>query len=54
VPGFLNRKLMSFFHLGPGDVVNLSFLYFATFIMRAAAFAGVPGIFSRIAERDPP
>ena len=39
--GFATRKLMAFFNLGPGDIRNLSFLYFATFIMRAAAFAGV-------------
>ena len=39
--GFVTRKLTAFFNLGPGDVRNLSFLYFATFIMRAAAFAGV-------------
>src|SRR3989449_3947408 len=39
--GFASRKLTAFFNLGPGDVRNLSFLYFATFIMRAAAFAGV-------------
>src|SRR2546427_459797 len=30
---------MAFFNLGPGDIRNLSFLYFATFIMRAAAKA---------------
>jgi len=52
VPGFLNRKLMSFFHLGPGDVVNLSFLYFATFIMRAAAFAGV-AVMQHVMYPDP-
>src|SRR2546426_3326549 len=39
--GFASRKLTAFFNLGPGDVRNLSFLYFVTFIMRAAAFAGV-------------
>src|SRR5205809_8010091 len=39
--GFATRKLTAFFNLGPGDVRNLAFLYFATFIMRAAAFAGV-------------
>src|SRR5437867_7946077 len=39
--GFASRKLTAFFNLGPGDVRNLAFLYFATFIMRAAAFAGV-------------
>src|SRR2546425_12681027 len=42
--GFASRKLTAFFNLGPGDVRNLSFLYFATFIMRAAAFAGVAGM----------
>src|SRR5712691_1603733 len=41
VAGFLTRKLTEFFGLGPGDVRNLSFLYFATFVMRAAAFAGI-------------
>ena len=41
MPGFVTRKLTAFFGLGPGDVRNLSFLYFATFVMRAAAFAGV-------------
>src|SRR6266540_3142252 len=35
------RLLASFLRLAPKDVANLSFLYFATFIMRAAAFAGV-------------
>src|SRR5439155_857634 len=39
--GFVTRKLTAFFNLGPGDVRNLSFLYFATFIIGAAAFAGV-------------
>ncbi len=39
--GFLTRKLTVFFGLDPGDIRNLSFLYFATFVMRAAAFAGV-------------
>ncbi len=39
--GFLSRNLARFFGLGPADVRNLAFLYFATFIMRAAAFAGV-------------
>lgn len=39
--GFLSRKLNTFFGLGPGDFRNLTFLYFATFVMRAAAFAGV-------------
>ncbi|HYS73588.1 MAG TPA: MFS transporter [Thermoplasmata archaeon] len=39
--GFLSRTLARFFGLGPADVRNLAFLYFATFIMRAAAFAGV-------------
>ncbi|TLZ74414.1 MAG: MFS transporter [Methanobacteriota archaeon] len=38
---FLSRTLARFFGLGPADVRNLAFLYFATFIMRAAAFAGV-------------
>ncbi len=37
----VTRRLTTFFNLGPGDIRNLSFLYFATFIMRAAAFAGV-------------
>jgi len=41
VAGFLSRNLARFFGLGPADVRNLAFLYFATFIMRAAAFAGV-------------
>ncbi|HKW42842.1 MAG TPA: MFS transporter [Thermoplasmata archaeon] len=41
VSGFLTRRLNTFFGLEPGDVRNLSFLYFATFVMRAAAFAGV-------------
>ena len=39
--GFLGRFLERTFHLGPGALANLSFLYFATFVMRAAAFAGV-------------
>ena len=39
--GPFNRFLTKTFHLGPHDLVNLSFLYFATFVMRAAAFAGV-------------
>src|SRR5207253_868261 len=39
--GPLNRFLTKTFHLGPHDLANLSFLYFATFVMRAAAFAGV-------------
>ncbi|MCI4371967.1 MAG: MFS transporter [Thermoplasmata archaeon] len=39
--GFLTRKLNAFYGLGPGDLRNLTFLYFATFVMRAAAFAGV-------------
>ena len=39
--GFLGRFLEKTFHLRPGDLANLSFLYFATFVMRAAAFAGV-------------
>ena len=50
--GFLNRRLTSFFHLGPGDVVNLSFLYFATFVMRAAAFAGV-AVMQHVMFSDP-
>lgn len=41
VAGFLSRTLMKTFALGPGDFANLLSLYFATFIMRAAAFAGV-------------
>jgi MFS family permease len=39
--GAFNRFLTKSFHLGPHDLVNLSFLYSATFVMRAAAFAGV-------------
>src|SRR5256885_6429648 len=39
--GPINRFLSKTFHLGPHDLANLSFLYFATFVMRAAAFAGV-------------
>jgi len=39
--GFLSRKLTAFLDLRTTDIVNLSFLYFATFVMRAAAFAGV-------------
>src|SRR5436309_13655147 len=39
--GPLNRFLTKTFHLRPRDLANLSFLYFATFVMRAAAFAGV-------------
>ncbi len=35
------RFLSSYLRLEPGEFVNLSFLYFATFVMRAAAFAGV-------------
>src|SRR6266487_5297774 len=37
----MSRTLATFFALGPADLRNLAFLYFATFIMRAAAFAGV-------------
>ncbi len=33
--------LASYLRLGQKDLVNISFLYFATFVMRAAAFAGV-------------
>src|SRR2546427_501874 len=39
--GPINRFLSKTFHLGPHVLANLSFLYFATFVMRAAAFAGV-------------
>src|SRR5467141_3931228 len=39
--GPFNRFLTKTFHLRPHDLANLSFLYFATFVMRAAAFAGV-------------
>src|SRR5438477_7925053 len=39
--GPLTRFLMKTFHLEPGDLSNLTSLYFATFVMRAAAFAGV-------------
>src|SRR3989449_5284842 len=50
--GFASRKLTAFFNLGPGDVRNLSFLYFATFIMRAAAFAGV-AVMQHVMYPDP-
>src|SRR5712691_8061221 len=52
VAGFLTRKLTEFFGLGPGDVRNLSFLYFATFVMRAAAFAGV-AVMQHVMYPDP-
>src|SRR2546428_646135 len=39
--GSILRLLSSYLRLEPGEFVNLSFLYFATFVMRAAAFAGV-------------
>lgn len=39
--GSFLRFLMSYTHLGRENLVNVSFLYFATFVMRAAAFAGV-------------
>src|SRR5216117_3744844 len=51
--GFVTRKLTAFFNLGPGDVRNLSFLYFATFIMRAAAFAGVAVMQDVMRSLDP-
>src|SRR5437870_5512074 len=51
--GFATRKLTAFFNLGPGDVRNLSFLYFATFIMRAAAFAGVAVMQDVMRSLDP-
>ena len=38
---WMDRFWMRFLGLDPSDVRNLSALYFATFIMRAAAFAGV-------------
>lgn len=50
--GFVTRRLTTFFNLGPGDVRNLSFLYFATFIMRAAAFAGV-AVMQHVMYPDP-
>jgi MFS family permease len=46
--GFLAKT----FHLGPGDLANLSFLYFATFVMRAAAFAGV-AVMQHVLYPDP-
>src|SRR5256714_15252844 len=39
--GPLNRLLTKTFHLRPHDLATLSSLYSATFVMRAAAFAGV-------------
>ena len=39
--GYLGLFLTKAFHLAPGDLENLSSLYFATFVMRAAAFAGI-------------
>jgi MFS family permease len=50
--GPLNRFLTKSFHLGPHDLVNLSFLYFATFVMRAAAFAGV-AVMQHVMYPDP-
>jgi len=41
VAGYLTRELTHVFRLRPGDLRNLSALYGATFVMRAAAFAGV-------------
>src|SRR2546427_482743 len=35
--GSILRFLSSYLRLEPGEFVNLSFLYFATFVMRAAA-----------------
>ena len=51
--GFVTRRLTTFFNLGPGDIRNLSFLYFATFIMRAAAFAGVAVMQDVMRSLDP-
>src|SRR6267143_2849790 len=39
--GYLGLFFTKAFHLAPGDLENLSSLYFATFVMRAAAFAGI-------------
>ena len=50
--GFVTRRLTTFFNLGPGDIRDLSFLYFATFIMRAAAFAGV-AVMQHVMYPDP-
>ena len=43
--GPLNRFLTKTFHLRPHDLANLSFLYFATFVMRAAAWTGALGLY---------
>src|SRR5256886_5639420 len=50
--GPLTRFLMKTFHLEPGDLSNLTSLYFATFIMRAAAFAGV-AVMQHVMYPDP-
>jgi len=50
--GFLAQKLTAFLALSSGDIRNLSFLYFATFIMRAAAFAGV-AVMQHVMYPDP-
>src|SRR5438034_2498998 len=50
--GPLTRFLMKTFHLEPGDLSNLTSLYFATFVMRAAAFAGV-AVMQRVMYPDP-
>ena len=43
---------MKTFHLEPGDLSNLTSLYFATFVMRAAAFAGV-AVMQHVMYPDP-
>src|SRR5881396_2202018 len=50
--GPLTRFLMKAFHLEPGDLSNLTSLYFATFVMRAAAFAGV-AVMQHVMYPDP-
>ena len=50
--GFVTRKLTAYFGLAPGAVRNLTFLYFATFVMRAAAFAGV-AVMQHVMYPDP-
>src|SRR5437762_455153 len=50
--GPLTRFLMKTFHLEPGDLSNLTSLYFATFVMRAAAFAGV-AVMQHVMYPDP-
>src|SRR5467141_2086117 len=50
--GYLGLFFTKAFHLAPGDLENLSSLYFATFVMRAAAFAGI-AVMQHVMYPDP-